>query len=190
MFWSLGLSCEEHTPGMLLKQRVRYVSGVCQSWGCLLLHSLLALPPPQPTLYLSARLRVSAANKKHRCIWRQERVIQFFPSLPHLCLAESAATAEPLPWLHLLPDMPTWYQLLPGYARDPGIHLLPLSLQPRSYTDFLPFFSKVSTLNPIWLLWSSIPELSSLYVKYSSFPYWILNDVGSPHIPSTNSFNY
>ena len=121
-----------------MKQKVRYLSGVCQSWSCLLSHSLLALPP-HSTLYVSVRLRVSAVNKRHWWIWRQERVIPFFPS-PHLCLAVSAAIAEPLPWFHLLPDMPTGYQLLPGYARDAGIHLLPLSLQPRSCTDFLPFF--------------------------------------------------
>lgn len=39
---------------MLLKQRVRYLSGVCQSWGCLLSQSLLALPRHTHTLYLSA----------------------------------------------------------------------------------------------------------------------------------------
>ena len=126
---------------MLMKQRVRYLSGVCQSWGCLLSHLLLALPaPPPPHFVFVCQAQGECSQQEGRWIWRQERVIQFVPSLPHLCLAESAAIAEPLPWLHLLPDMPTWYQLLPGYARDPGIHLLPLSLQPRSCTDFLPFF--------------------------------------------------
>ena len=173
---------------MLLKQRVRYLSGVCQSWGCLLSQSLLALPRHTHTLYLPAQGECS--QQEGRWIWRQERVIQFFPSLPHLCLAESAAIAEP--------------SLASPPARH--AHMIPASAQlcqgPRNSSSpfvsaaqklyWLPAFLHlwVSTLNPVWLLWSSIPELSSLYVKYSNFPYWILNDIRSPHIPSTNSFNY
>lgn len=165
MFWSLGLRLQEHTPGMLLKQRVRYVSGViAKSWGCLLyIHFLPS--PPQPTLYLSARLRVSAANKKDRWIWRQ---VESYPILslpfPAKCLAESAATAEPSvasPSCQTCTHDTSSCLVMP----DPGIHCLPLSLQPRSCTDFLPSSSaKFPPWTPIWLLWSSIPELSSLYV--------------------------
>ena len=88
-----------------MKQRVRYLSGVCQSWGCLLSHLLLALPaPPPPHFVFVCQAQGECSQQEGRWIWRQERVIQFVPSLPHLCLAESAAIAEPLPWLHLLPD--------------------------------------------------------------------------------------
>lgn len=92
----------------------------------------------------------------------------------------SASVAESPPRLQLLPDKPT----VPASAR-----WLQVPSSPETAVASCSCPSLSSHLNPIWLLGSSIPELSCPYLKYLNFPYLILSDTRSPHVPSPNSLN-